>query len=470
VLRERWLLVFVAALIGVVAAGTMFSIREPEYTARSSLYVSATGALDAASAAYGAQLSVQRVKSYVELVGSLRVSSDVVQQLGLPESPAELVKKITGSTPLDTVIINIDVVDKSPERAAAIADAVGDALRELPADLDRDSQVGQSTIDVRWVQKADVPKAPSSTGLTLSLALGLLAGLVIGVGGALLRESLDTSVRTPQQLRDATGTSIRGVIGYDRRLRERPLVAYEDPWSPVSEELQQLRANLRVNGADAAHKSIVVTSAVHREGKTTLVANLAIAAAAAGSRVLVVEGDLRRPKLADVLGLERSYGLVDVLAGRVRLDEAIRQWGNGTFDVLFSGRAPGSSGYVLAAEGMRTMVRELEEQYDLVLIDSAPLLRFPEAPQVAAVADGAILVCHYRRATREQVATAADILRSVSTPVLGAVLTMAPRRGGLARWRPVPQPLVRAELNGHGGAAPGTRDQALLGPGPTSQA
>src|SRR5689334_10200587 len=133
------------------------------------VYVSATGAEDAAAAAYGAQLALQRVKSYVVLVGSRRVSQDVIEKLGLAENPDTLSKRITASTPVDSTIIDVAVWDESPERAAAITNAVADDFTDVSADLTRNAQIGQSTVELRLVQPAAVPTSPSSPGLLLTL-------------------------------------------------------------------------------------------------------------------------------------------------------------------------------------------------------------------------------------------------------------------------------------------------------------
>jgi capsular exopolysaccharide synthesis family protein len=173
----------------------------------------------------------------------------------------------------------------------------------------------------------------------------------------------------------------------------------------------------------------VVTSSLPEEGKTTSLCNLAIAMAAAQARVLLVEADLRRPKVAEILGLDGAVGLTDILSGRLRPDQVIQPWSGGMFDVLASGSLPPNPSELLGSRQMTELLAELRTQYDVVLLDTPPLLPVTDAAAVAPSADGVILVCRFKRASREQVGRAVQALAAVSVPVLGTLFTMVPTRG-----------------------------------------
>ena len=430
VLRERWKLVFVTVLIALTAVGTAWFLRPPEYTANVRMYVSAQSA-DTTQAAYqGAQLSQQRVTSYVELVSSTRVSEEVIQQLRLSTTPERLAKEITASSKLDSVIIDVAVTGDSPRAVTDVANAVGQVFPRLVNELERPSSpTGTPPVVVRVVEPAATPTSPSSPGLPVTLALGLLAGLAIGIGGALARHALDTSVKSPDQLRELTKAPNLGAIAFDAGVPKRPLTVQEDPQSPRAEAFRQLRTNLQFLDVDAPHKVIAVTSSMPSEGKTTTLANLAIALASAGEQVLVIEADLRRPKLADVLGLERSVGLTSILSGRVRPEQAIQHWSGGVFDVLASGPLPPNPSELLASQHMSALLGDMRHRYDVVLLDTPPLLPVTDAAAVAPATDGAILVCRFKNTTRDQVGAAVTALGAVSTPLLGTILTLVPSRG-----------------------------------------
>ncbi len=433
VVRERWKVIVLAVLLGLVAALAVFLVRPPEYTAQTSLYVSAQVGDDPQQAYQGAQLSEQRVTSYTELVTGDRVISEAIRRLGLREKPETLAARVTATSAQDSVIINISATDISPSQAAAIANTLGTVTTEVVAELERPAAPnGVPAVAVRIVQPAQTPDEPSSTGLAVILALGLLGGLGVGVGVALLRNSLDTSIRTTEDLAAASGAPNLGAIAFDPKVRRYPLTVQDDPQSPRAEAFRQLRTNLQFLDVDHARKVVLVTSSIPGEGKTTTVANLAIALASTSSRVLVIEADLRRPKLSELLGLDRQIGLTRVLAGRVSLSKAIQTWGGGSFDVLSTGPTPPNPSELLASNQMRMVLDEARGNYDVVLVDTPPLLPVTDAAAIAPATDGAVLVCRFQETTRSQLEAAARALRAVSVEPLGTIFTMVPDSGPLA--------------------------------------
>ncbi len=244
-LREQRTIVLVAVMLSLAAAGATWFLRPQEYTANLRMYVSAQSA-DTTQAAYqGAQLSQQRVTSYVELVSSTRVSEEVIRRLRLSTTAEDLSKEIVASTKIDSVIIDVAVTGESPRAVTDVANAVGQVFPRLVDELDRPSSpTGTPPVVVRVVEPAATPTRPSSPGLPVALALGLLAGLAVGVGGALARNALDTTVKSPDQLRELTKAPNLGAIAFDRAVPRRPLTIQEDPQSPRSEAFRQLRTNL----------------------------------------------------------------------------------------------------------------------------------------------------------------------------------------------------------------------------------
>jgi capsular exopolysaccharide synthesis family protein len=437
ILRSRWVLIALSVVLCLTAASATYALRPTEYTAKMSMYISATGAEDAAAAAYGAQLSLQRVKSYVVLLGSRRVAEEVIARGGFPYTPEDLARRITASTPTDSQVIDLEVVDSSPDRAAVIANTAFEVFSDVSADLTRNSQLGQSTVVLRMVEPATPPLAPSSTGLGLTLVLGLFAGLVVGAAAAFVRNTLDSSIRTPEALAEASGARVLGTVTYELERRAASRARTDSPAMlprSSSEELRRLRTNLRFGTWRQAPKVVVVTSAAPGEGRTTLIVDLAATLAAGGLRVLLVDGDLRRPTLSARLGLRDSIGLAEVLYGRLRIDRAIQEPWEETVHVLPAGAAVANPSDLLAAEPLEKVFAELRENYDAVLVDSPPSGPYTDAFVLASAADGAILVCRSGVGTQGAVSAAAEGLLAVSAPILGAVLVVI-RRSGL-RLRP----------------------------------
>jgi len=429
--KERWKLVLAGLLVGLIAAAVLIWVTPREYAAQVTIYVSAqAGANDAVSAYQGNLLSEQKVKSYTQLLTSHRIAGDVVDQLHLDVSSGEVRNKIVASAKPETVLLTVTVRDRSPQRAREIADAVGAAFGRLVAELEQPADPARApAVMAKVVEPAQLPTTPVIPRPAVNLALGALLGLLAGGAAALIRNALDTTVKSVDQLRRITDAPNLGAIAFDREVPLHPLVVHQRPQSPVAEAFRQIRTNLQFVDVDRQRKVIVVTSSISEEGKTTTLCNLGIALAHGGSRVVLVEGDLRRPKVADYLGLEGGVGLTSLLAGRVALGQAIQPWGRGMFDVLASGPIPPNPSELVASRQMANLLAELGTRYDVVLVDAPPLLPVTDAAALGTWCDGALLVVRHGRATRNQVATAVAALDAVSVRMLGTVLTMAPSSG-----------------------------------------
>jgi non-specific protein-tyrosine kinase len=179
---------------------------------------------------------------------------------------------------------------------------------------------------------------------------------------------------------------------------------------------------------DNPPKTVVITSSVPSEGKSTTACNLAIALAQAGSRVLLIEADLRRPKVAEYLGVDGSNGLTDVLIGKTTPENAIVTWQRGLLDFLPAGTIPPNPSELLGSHQMAELLKELGKRYDIILLDAPPLLPVTDAAIMATAADGAILVARSGNTTKEQIRQAADALQQVNARLLGTVLNFAPQR------------------------------------------
>jgi non-specific protein-tyrosine kinase len=275
-----------------------------------------------------------------------------------------------------------------------------------------------------------------------------------------MRNNLDNSVRTDSQLADLLGAPNLGVIAFDRKAATHPLTAEEPPHSARAETFRQIRANLKFVAGARPPQVIAVTSALPGEGKTTTVCNLAIAMAETGQRVLVIEADLRRPKAADYLGLDRDVGLTSVLTGTTQFHDAVQllHWSEGSFDVLTSGPLPANPTKLLSARQLPDLLAAARTTYDVVLIDTPPVLHTADVAELAPLTDGVVLVVRIGKTPRDQIQAAANMLAAVSSPVLGSVMSMAPRRVSATAAYRAPQPPgsgVGSPQSAHAGAGVG---------------
>ncbi len=425
----HWILILVCASLGFAAAALATLTQTPIYQARTVSFVSTGDASSVGSAYTGSQFVQQRVKSYAEVVKSPQVLNRVVSDLRLDTTAEALAGKVSVEVPLDTVLLKIAVNDPDPTKARDISNAVATQLTRVVGELERGESERSSLVKVQTVTPAVTPVSPVSPRPTLNVALGLLVGLAIGVGGAVARETLDTSIKGTEDLQARLQLPTLASIPFDPNATKDPLLSQAPTGSMRAEAFRQLRTNLQFVDVDEETASIVVTSSLPGEGKSTTAANLAITLAQAGMDVILVEGDLRRPKVAEYLGIEGAVGLTDVLVGNLDLDDALQSWGtSGHLQVLASGPRPPNPSELLSSQHMATVIETMEKRA-FVIFDAPPLLPVTDGAVLAAQASGALLVVRDGKTRREQVQRAVDALKAVDARLYGGVLTMASTKG-----------------------------------------
>lgn len=428
ILRKQWIVVLVSVALALGVAAAVTFTATPQYAASIKMFVSSQdGKQDAAAIYQGGLFSQQRVKSYADLLNGPRVAEGVVQNLGLSESAASVQRRLSATALPDTVLLQATVTDPSPSQARDIANAVGEQFAVLVDDLERPVGGGASTVKVTVVEQAELPSVPVSPAPLRNLGLALVLGLIVGFGLALLRETLDMSVKSPDDVGATTGgLATLGAVPFDPEAAEHPLIGPTEAHSRRSEAMRQLRTNLQFVDITEEPTSIVVTSSLPWEGKSTTSCNLAVTLAQAGVKVLLVEADLRRPRLMTYLGMEGAVGLTSVLIHRADVDEAIQSWGDGLLDVLPSGQIPPNPSELLGSPAMRDLLKQLQDRYDIVLLDSPPLLPVTDAAVLSVLADGVLIVVRANRTRREHLAQAVEALHAVDARILGVVLNMLP--------------------------------------------
>ncbi|WP_251150056.1 polysaccharide biosynthesis tyrosine autokinase [Cellulosimicrobium sp. Marseille-Q4280] len=428
-LRKRWVSIALIAVTGA-GCGVLASLATTAtYEARAQVFVSVRGSDTTSDLLQGSNFTVRQVKSYTELVTSPRVLEPVVEELGLTDDAASLAARVRAESPLDTVLIDVTATDESPQLAAAIANATAGSLADVVGELETPAAGGDSPVQISTVRTATVPSSPSSPNVTLNLALGLVVGLALGVGLAVARELLDTRVRSTADVEAVTDAPVLGVIGYEEDAPEHPLIVQESPQALRAEAFRRLRTNLQFLELGERARTFVMTSALPGEGKTTTSINLAITLADAGQRVVLVDADLRRPSVATYMGIEGSVGLTTVLIGKVALEDAVQPWGSGALDVVAAGQIPPNPSELLGSTAMSELVERLGAEYDVVVIDSPPLLPVTDAAILARRTGGAILVTGVGAVHRQQVEGAVSALETVGARLLGVVVNRVPLKG-----------------------------------------
>jgi len=439
VLRQHWVLIVALTLLGIAAAAGYSLLQTPKYSSSAKVFVSTSGGASVSELQQGNSFTQQRVKTYADLVTTPIVLLPVINELGLDITGEALAKKVSATAPLDTTLIEITATDTDPALAASIATSVSQSLTQIVSSIEStnaasgtqgaDATPAPSPVRLTLVQHAAVPQTPVSPNVPLNIALGALVGLALGVGVAVLRATLDTRIRNERDVEMVTDTPIIGGIVFDPKAKERPLIVHADPHSPRAESFRTLRTNLQYLEPGRGDRAFVVTSSIESEGKSTTTANLAIALADSGARVLLVDADLRRPKVDQYLGIEGAVGLTDLLIGRADLVDVVQRWGRNELYVLPAGRIPPNPSELLGSAQMVKVLDELKRTFDVVLFDAPPLLPVTDAAVLARNVGGAIVVVAAGRAHRQHLRGAIASLENVDAPISGVVLTMLPTKG-----------------------------------------
>lgn len=314
-----------------------------------------------------------------------------------------------------------------PELAARTANAVSASLVART----RAGNVGVSSLRLTLLDPAAVPTTPVFPRTKLTLLVGALLGIGLGLGAAFLRESLTTKVETAEDLAKVSTLPVFAEIPAEAGISKlhAPNELVEDPRLRVlAEALRDLRTNLLFT--DETMKSIVITSPEGSHGKTTVSFGLAATLARAGTRTLLVDADLRRGRIASMLGLHPSPGLMDVMLEDATLEDAIVHSRHvETLDVLPAGALNEDPGELLTTSFAGVLAR-LEQDYEFVVIDSTPVVPIADARVIARFADATLLVAHAGEAKRRQVRTAIDRLALISVRPIATVLNYSRSIGG----------------------------------------
>ena len=425
--RRRWTSILAMVVLALVVGSALTFTATPVYHSTARVFIS-TDSSNTAEAFYASTFSTQRVSSYADLATSSDVLQRVISRLGLHQTPSELAQEITASVEESTVIIDLEARDTDPHRAQQIAQADAEELSRYIQQVETPAKQNVAPIKATITDSARFDGSPVSPRTGLDLAVAGVIGLLLGCALALLRDVTDTSVKTIEDIEQIGAAPVMAHVGSDPSVSRAPLLTDARAHLPRAEAFRVLRTNLQFLDPDAPPRSFLITSAVSGEGKSSTAANLAITLAQAGKRVLLVDGDLRRPGIATMLGLEGAVGLTTVLVGRSDLEASIQVHRDSGVHVLTAGPVPPNPSEILQSQATRDLLHRLRVMYDLVIIDAPPLLPVADAAITAAQVDGAIVVVRHGRTGRDQLRHAIERLDQVGARTFGMVVNMTPRR------------------------------------------
>ncbi len=420
--KRKWF--FLIGFAASFLAGLVITVAtEPVYQASVTLFV---GQRQVTLEQLGAgiavtNLSADLVRSYAQIIVSRTIAQRAVSDDNLGIAPGEILRSLRAQPIVDTQVIRLTYGANDSAKAKRVANAVAKAfVTEIDQIEFADQSSGTPALRVSIIDPAVAPSKPIAPNPMRNMALAIVLGLFAGGGLALLFDYLDQSVKHREEL-EQLGLSVLGSIptletgGSDVHLEL-------DSQGLGGESFRKLRTSIGFLGMESPIKVLLVTSSLAQEGKTTLALNLASAYAMGGFRTLLVEADLRRPVLHRVFGMYGMRGLTTVIVGEVPLEDAIINTETRNLSVMLAGAIPPNPVELLGSEQMIDVIGRLRSSYDIVVIDSPPLVPVADPAALARHADGVIVVARAGKTDRRRLLDGVQIVERAGGRLLGVAL------------------------------------------------
>ncbi|CAM5298507.1 AAA family ATPase [Mycolicibacterium aubagnense] len=433
-----WWAIVILAVVGGVAGWSWWQFGDREYQSSATLFVATQNGTSVTEAYQNNLFSQDRVNSYASLAMSEQVAARAVDQLKANISASELRSKITAVPLPKTVLLQVSVTDKDPGQAQTYASAVADQLAGLVGELETSRRGGSPAAGAIVVDEAGYPTKPLGYSMITRIGMGIAGGTVLGLIVAIALGIIDRRVRGRDRVADASGSLLMGALPSDSARGRAPVVDLTADGA-YAEALRELRNNLRFTvpaNRDEPARVIAVASPSPADGRTTVAVDLAAVLAETGKRVVLVDGDLRNPAVAQRLDLTPAArqgaadrGLSTVLVGENTLAEGLISEvpvGQHRIAVLPAGPATTRPGELWAGDHTESLFAELSAHFDYVVVDTPPLGKYNDGAVAAALSDGALLVGRIRHTTSSALTRAVQTLKSANAVLIGSVATDEP--------------------------------------------
>jgi capsular exopolysaccharide synthesis family protein len=418
---RHWLVIGLVTLAVGAGAFAVSRTRTPQYSATSSVYLTIASGPTAANLAQGSTYLQAQMDSFGELATSARVLNVVIDDLDLDTTAEDLAKQVTAVIPRNTVILQLSATDADPRTAASIANALATEFGQQLATVGPKSPTGTALVAAQSIEVALPPSTQTSPNTRINTLLGLLVGLAIGCGVVYAAGRLDDKLRTTDRVAALGLADVLGALRHTPSLSSKELVLLQAPGDELATEIRQLSANLEA-AAGSGPNVVAVTSANRSEGRTAVAANLAAALGERGNRVVLIDADLRHPRVAAITGAASEPGLVQLLAGEPATADPAQRVEDLNFAVITAGGTDANPAAALSGDAMKAVVEQAASRYDFVIFDSAPLLPVPDTIALGKHVTDLLVVADAQHTSRTQLTAAIRSASAAGLQPIGIVL------------------------------------------------
>lgn len=437
IIRKHVITIAVTFVVTVAAVCGLTAISPVKYTTTTQLFATYNDVSGDQSNVNeqnsGSSYIMSQIKSYPTLTTTQAVLQPVIDELDLDTSTGALGKDISVTNPANTAFINISVTGTDPAQATDIANAVARSLSNV-VEKSLYATGSRSAVKLSIVQPAVRPTAPSSPNWKFNILIGIVGGLILGVLVALFKDLLSKRIEDDDEIGEYLDAPIVGRIPEDDQLNETSPAVIGQPGSPIAEDFRRIRTNLSfiapVDGTNC--RLIVITSTGASEGKTTMSVNVAAALAENGAKVLLIDADLRHPSVAKKLDIDGSAGLAHVLSGQASVKDVVQRYWKGNLHIMPAGPKPPNASTLLNSPIMVELLNNAMQQYDYVIVDTAPMVVANDAIIFVRRGGSLVMVCRRDRTLKHDLREINEELATLDLSVTGVIFNCAKdnKKGG----------------------------------------
>ncbi len=415
--KKKWIVLIVTVFFGMLSFYFSQFVLTEFYSSEVTIFIGKESGVLAEFNILDLQVGEQLIVDYQELIKTKTLRREVVEKANLAMDIESLLERVTVHTVDDSRFMQISVIDQRPQRAALIANTVAEVLI-----IKAEHVIGAKNIQI--VDKAEADYKNSSPNVLRFTLVSTVIGFLFGNLIATVFVLLDVKVNNQEDIEYYLNITFLGQLLKMKSGKVTDSLVVSNGNNNYESELYKLvRINLDFVRTDNSMKTLLFTSSQMSEGKTTTISNLALAFAQTGNRVLLIDSDLRKPKIHKIFNLSNYQGLTNLIASSQSSDEIIKKNVYKNLDIVTSGPKPPNVNELLSSHRMDDFLSDMKGKYDLVLIDSPPLMAVADSLSLARDVDGIVLVVAAKQTRKDDMVKSVRNIEKINIPIVGLVLT-----------------------------------------------